>query len=503
MSSVMRRLAPVLVSLTTLLAACSTGTSATSAPSSSPPSTAADKPAGTTSPPFAPARPKPGMWVDPASVGQPYPGSVRGLLTFRGNPTRTWYGTGPVPKHPEVLWRYPGAPMCSISSDEKGPHQWCGQGWTGEPAVFERDGRTWEIFGAYDAAYHFLDANTGKDILPELQTGDLIKGSVSVDPDGYPFVYSGSRDNYLRVISFQGKTPQVLWSLNANAVHPTLWNDDWDGSPLQLGDYLFEGGENSQIHIIKLNRGYLPNGQAIVRPELVFHAPGWDDQLLRDLGDTNVSIENSVAISGNTLYFGNSGGLVQGWDIAGLKKGIPPHRVFRFWTGEDTDASVVIDEQGYLYIGSELERFTAQGQRVHQIMKLDPRNPANPVVWSVKDSGGGTWATAGLYRDTVIVPTKAGLDYGIDRNTGKVLWVKRLPGETVASPVIVDGVWIQGDCTGSLHAYDLTTDYPKEPKELWSVKLGSGVCVESTPAVWNGRIYVSSRGGYSFAIGDR
>ena len=136
-------------------------------------------------------------------------------------------------------------------------------------------------------------------------------------------------------------------------------------------------------------------------------------------------------------------------------------------------------------------------------MKLDPRNPANPVVWSVKDSGGGTWATAGLYRDTVIVPTKAGLDYGIDRNTGKVLWVKRLPGETVASPVIVDGVWIQGDCTGSLRAYDLATDYPKEPKELWSVKLGSGVCVESTPAVWNGRIYVSSRGGYSFAIGDR
>ena len=124
-----------------------------------------------------------------------------------------------------------------------------------------------------------------------------------MDPDGYPFVYSGSRDNNLRVISFQGKTPQVLWSLNANAVHPTLWNDDWDGSPLQLGDYLFEGGENSQIHIIKLNRGYLPNGQAIVRPELVFHAPGWDDQLLRDLGDTNVSIENSVAISGNTLYF--------------------------------------------------------------------------------------------------------------------------------------------------------------------------------------------------------
>ena len=207
-----------------------------------------------------------------------------------------------------------------------------------------------------------------------------------------------------------------------------------------------------------------------MRPELVFHAPGWDDQLLRDLGDTNVSIENSVAISGNTLYFANSGGLVQGWDIAGLKNGVTPRRVFRFWTGEDTDASVVVDEQGYLYVGSELERHTGQGQRVHQIMKLDPRKPADPLVWSVKDDGGGTWATAGLYRDMVIVPTRAGLDYGIDRDTGKVLWVKRLPGETVASPAIVDGVWLQGDCTGTLHAYDLAASYPNEPKELWSLQ---------------------------------
>jgi hypothetical protein len=34
-----------------------------------------------------------------------------------------------------------------------------------------------------------------------------------------------------------------------------------------------------------------------------------------------------------------------------------------------------------------------------------------------------------------------------------------------------------------------------EPKEIWSVHLSEG-CVESTPAVWNGRIYVGTRGGY-------
>ena len=34
-----------------------------------------------------------------------------------------------------------------------------------ELAVFERGGRTWEIFGAYDDAYHFLDAKTDQRIL--------------------------------------------------------------------------------------------------------------------------------------------------------------------------------------------------------------------------------------------------------------------------------------------------------------------------------------------------
>ena len=50
-------------------------------------------------------------WVDPASVGEPWGDTVEGLLTFRGNPTRTYYGEGPVPDSPEVLWRFPDHPV--------------------------------------------------------------------------------------------------------------------------------------------------------------------------------------------------------------------------------------------------------------------------------------------------------------------------------------------------------------------------------------------------------
>ena len=319
-----------------------------------------------------------------AALPQPYGNSVAGLLTFRGNPTRTYYGQGPVPRDPVVLHTFPELPMCSESVEGGQTVRWCGTGWTGQPAVAERNGRTWLVFGAYDRAVHFLDADTGERILPDFPTGDIIKGSVTIDPDGYPLVYTGSRDNNLRVIAIDRGVPTELWRLAADAVSPVLWNDDWDGSPLVLDDYLIEGGENSQLHIVKLNRGYDAAGRVTVSPEIAFNAPGWDAELLGALGDWEVSIEGSVAVHDDTVYFSNSGGLVQGWDISGLADGTVPTRTFRFWTGDDTDASVVIDSEGMLYVASEWERRNDRARQVGQVMKLDPSR-SDPLVWSLAD----------------------------------------------------------------------------------------------------------------------
>ncbi|MGH8982573.1 MAG: PQQ-binding-like beta-propeller repeat protein [Acidimicrobiia bacterium] len=468
--------------------------SAATAPTDDPTTTTA-APTTTTAPPFV-------GWVDPASVGQPYGAIVPGVLTFRGNPTRTYYGQGPIPAAPRVLWEYPESAMCSDSEDRGEVTNWCGTGWTGQPAVFERDGRTWVAFGAYDRAVHFVDAATGVDILPPFPTGDITKGSVTVDPEGFPLLYTGSRDGFFRVLAFDRAEPTELYRLSADDVSPTMWNDDWDGSALVLGDYLFEGGENSQFHIVKLNRAYGPDGLVTVAPELVFNAPGWDDELVAAVGN-EVSIENSVAIFGDTVYFANSGGLVQGWDISGLRTGAgPPTRTFRFWTGDDTDGSVVVDEQGMLYVGSEWERHNARAVEVGQMAKLDPRIPDNPLVWSQKDDGAekaGVFSTPGLYEDLVIYTTYTGRAIGLDRATGAVRFEKRLPAPLMGSPVIVDGVWFQGDCDGVLHAYDVRNT-TIDPPELWSVRLGG--CIESTPTVWKGRVYVGTRAGLFHAVGD-
>ncbi|MDG4833447.1 PQQ-binding-like beta-propeller repeat protein [Solwaraspora sp. WMMD1047] len=451
-----------------------------------------------------PAAPTPfAGWSDPAGVGRPYGDTVAGLLTFRGNPTRTYYGTGPVPRTtPGERWRFPrSGGLCSESTDDKGTRQWCGSGWTGQPAVFERDGRTWVVFGAYDRKIHFLDAATGERILPDFPTGDIIKGSVTVDPDGFPLVYSGSRDNHYRILAIDRGKSTELWRLSADAVSPTLWNDDWDGAGLILDDHLFLGGENSQFHIVRLNRGYDAKGRVTVAPKLVFHAPGWDAQLLRDIGDRMVSIESSVAVYGDTVYFANSGGLVQGWDIGGLKDGRQPKRVFRYWMGDDTDATVVVDEAGALYVGAEYERGTARSKTVGQMVKLDPARPDDPLVWKVDDRGSnpaGVWGTPALHRDLAIFDTNGGEVLGIDRTTGAVRWRFRLPGPTWQSPVVVDDVLLIGDCAGFLNAYDVA-DTTAAPRRLWRLKLGG--CVESTPAVWGGVLYVGTRAGAFHAIG--
>jgi hypothetical protein len=297
-----------------------------------------------------------------------------------------------------------------------------------------------------------------------------------------------------------------LWQIDANTSVPrVVWNNDWDGAPLIVGDYLLEGGENSWFYVVKLNRGYDRHGKVRVRPKIVLRVPSWDGRLLANRADRAFSIENSVAFHRGIAYFANSAGLVQGWDIRNvLKGGTTAKRVFRFWTGDDTDATIVVDGQGFLYVASELEQFTARSAREGQLIKLNPRRPETPVVWSVPLRGigrggkGGSWSTPALDRGMVYVATNAGGVVGVDRRSGKVRWTLPLSGPTWGSPVVVDGVLLEGDCRGALHAFDVSRQ-GRLPRKLWSISLGG--CIESTPAVWKGRVYVGTRGGAMVALG--
>jgi hypothetical protein len=451
--------------------------------------------------------PSPGAVVTPGPINTAFPG----LTTFRGNATRDYYGEGPLPEDPVVLWRYPtSGGLCSSSNNLGKTSVWCGTGWTGQPNVIQHPSGKVEIReGAYDGHYHFLDGRSGKAMRPDLVTGDLAKGSATSDADGYPLYYAGSRDNLLRVVALDRPKPTVLWSFDSRSQPGLVWNDDWDGAALQLGDYLLEGSENSWFYVIRLNRHYDAAHKVQVNPKIVMRTPGFDDQLLSDLGDKDVSIENSVAFRNGVVYFANSGGLVQGWDISDvLNGGTHYRRVFRFWDGDETDASIVIDQGGYLYVARHASfnvqtRSQARDHEVGSLMKLDPRRPNDPLVWDLQLGGfepdGGILGTPALYKGIIYTTFTEGGFAAVDSQNGKVLWKVTLPGPTWGSPVPIDDQLLVGDCSGVLHDFDIS-NFRKRPKPLWTVQLSG--CIESTPAVWHGMIWVGARGGAIYGIGD-
>ena len=99
----------------------------------------------------------------------------------------------------------------------------------------------------------------------------------------------------------------------------------------------------------------------------------------------------------------------------------------------------------------------------------------------------------------VYFTTAAGRVLEVDRASGKIVWELAIGSPAIASPVVVDGVLIQGDCTGALYAWDVSSPR-KKPRQLWKMQFGG--CVESTPAVWHGWLYVGTRLGQIYGIAD-
>jgi hypothetical protein len=445
------------------------------------------------------------------TVGQPW-GSVEGLTTFRGNPTRTYYGTGPISDSPSVRWTYPGSGMCSESSNFGVTSVWCGVGWTGQPIVWERpDGKTEVIFGAFDRAIHFVDAETGEALRPRFTTGGHVKGSETLDPDGFPLLYSGSRDHKLRIIALDREEPTELWSLDASAVDGT-WHVDWDAAPLIIDDVMYQGGENSWFFAYELNREYDADGRVTVEPRRLLAMPGYDSDFL-SLTGPNVSIESSTAAFEDRVYFSNSGGRVLGLDVSDIRNGNAPI-VFDYWAGGDADATIVIDEEGTLYVsvnvkpwqvgaGHRTQANIDRTREVGQLIKLDPYTDGDPLVWGVDltTSGGedsGTWATPALHDGLLYTNTHLGSLIAVDTETGETVWQDGTVGwHSWSSPAVVDGTLVVATCSGDVRGYSLAN--PRAPVRQWSVSLGE-TCLEATPAIWNGTIYIGSRDGYMRAI---
>ena len=430
-----------------------------------------------------------------------------GVLTFRGTPDRRGVLDGSLPKAPRVIWRR--GPFCGPSTDQYGTRQWCGTGWTGQPAIRPLPNQKVEvIFGAYDHALHFLDGATGQDLRPPFKTGDIIKGAVSLDPTGAPLIYTGSRDDFLRILRLEPQGAVELWRLNGN-VPDGIWNNDWDASPLVLGDWMFQGGENGWFHVVHLNRAADVDGTVSVSPVMVNRIAGFTPELFAAVGDRMASIETSTMFNAGRIWFSNSAGLVQGYSAQALIEGKDRATAleFEYQAGDDVDATLVGGPEGEIYVAVEDERPpSAAKSATGHLARLNPDDPENPVVWSVVFPGtfegdGGLWATPALYDGFLYVQTHAGGLYTLDAATGAIVDMKPMAGHGWSSPVVVGNALLVGGCDGDLMAFDLAD--PAHPTLRWRFHPEGAGCWESTPAVWQGVIYLGNRNGYVYAIADK
>jgi outer membrane protein assembly factor BamB len=440
---------------------------------------------------------------------------VDGVLTFRGGPRRTGGAFGTIPRQPiglELAWQLK-------TSRSKAP--WFGgAGWTGQPAIvrwpavirhsmprlgrFRHDDALVEVIqGSLDGNVYFLDLYTGQKTRKPIHTGNPIKGSVSVDPRGYPLLFVGQGIPEkpklgLHVYELIGHS-EVFLLPGRDRDAPRGWGAfDSSGLLNRETDTYFQPGENGLFYFLKLNTVFDPVALTLsVDPQVTRYR-------YRQAKQRQFGIENSISVARNLAFFADNGGNIQALDLRTFQP------VWSFDAGDDTDASLTLElEDGapVLYTGCEVDKTGPQG-RTH-LRKL--RGLTGEQAWEVtypcqgaltpRKIDAGVFATnavgTGDVRDLVFFTLarcpgpEDGKLLALDKATGREVWRVDFPHYAWSSPTLLkdaDGhsYLLQGDITGLVRLFDA-----RDGREVARVDLPGEV--EASPAVFEDRVVLGAR----------
>ncbi len=450
------------------------------------------------------------------------------IQTFLGNWQRNFYGEN-APDKLDLVWKHYLGKGETVISRKVGSKIWAGAGWTGQPLLVNENGKLFLIQGAYDHHLKKIVAETGE-LIWQYEFDDVIKGTGTIwvnnnpdKPENSLVILQGSRlgvGNYLdskhipsyRAISYF--TGNELWRMDQKWTHS--YSRDVDGSALILNDTAYLGLENSFFTVFDPDHrnGRMLNG--MFQPKII------QERKLYTMNDVynhrnNIVTESSPSLLGNHIYVASGSGHIFGYNLNSRELD------WDFYIGSDIDGSAIVTSDSCILVSVEKQYIKGKGGA----FKLNPsKNPEDAVIWysPVEDKDfvgweGGIIGSIGIndnyinsnqthlaafigideylyvvnHKSIDSVRTVLGPDSVTVYNTPKLIFKKKV-GPSISTPIFVDNKLIVAGYWGIyLFKYD-----DKNQFELLDKRGGS---FESTPIVWNNKIYIASRDGYLYCFG--
>lgn len=451
------------------------------------------------------------------------------IPTFLGNYERNYYGNS-APDTLNVHWKHYLGKGKTVISRKLGEREWAGAGWTGQPLLVREDSNLFLIQGAYDHHLKKINAATGE-LVWQYKYDDVIKGTGTIwqapdstEPENQLVILQGSRlgtNNFLdskyipsyRAISYF--TGKELWRMDVKWTRS--YSRDVDGSALIYNDTAYLGLENS------LFTKFDPDYKKASMKNGMFQPAVYHETLLYTNSDVvkhggNLVTESSPSILDSVLYIASGTGHIFGYSLE--KDTI----VWDFFIGSDIDGSAVVTSDSCIIVTIEKQYIDGHGGA----MKLNPKLPPDSaVVWFLPTENkeyaswdGGVIGSAGIndsYRLNDSTPYLAAISaidgylYIVNHAETDSVWVdgpnlkrkylkpkvvfKFKTGASISTPIIVNNKIIAAGYGGlNLFEFDQNLNFKRIAKH--------GGTYESTPIVHNKRIYVASRNGYFYCLGE-
>lgn len=412
--------------------------------------------------------------------------AVRGITTYGGSNYRDSFTYGSQTVVNKTLTRVWDKSIGALDCGEDGT--WAGVGWTGMPLIVQweddvrpllgiydefktKDGFTEVIYPAMDGNIYFLELSTGKATRDPIALGVVTKGTATLDPRGYPLLYTGqgipstseegTRGAWFRVVSLIEN--KVLWSfggrdrfrrVSGRHTIPPLW---WMRKPIRLSLRAKTRPalqREAQQRIRPRERYGFRESGPLAKYRYTANGYGTSDS------NRQWGIESSPAFWKNYAFFTDNGGYLQCVDLNTLKT------MYVKDLTDDGDAGVVLEEDYeagtlYLYTANAVNTQSGAengfGKSWHRKINAVTGETVWEKSWDASTgsstTNGGTLSTPhvghGSISDLVIynaasVPVmvngeavNGGRIVAYDKATGEVVWTYEQAADYWSAPVVI------------------------------------------------------------------